>query len=84
MAENVEIAVVRPELEKYIVGAIPLIDDFLDEIFSIIQLKADGSLVCFATGVTLNVQVHEPFLIVGMLGSCTVECPGFALLQAPG
>lgn len=84
MAKNVQITVVRPELEEHIIRAIPLIDDFLDKILAIVQLKADWSLVCFATGVTLNVQVHGLFLIVGMLGSCRVECPGFAPPQGPG
>ena len=39
--------------------SVPLIDHFLHEIFVIVQLKAERSLVGFATCVTLNVQPHS-------------------------
>jgi hypothetical protein len=55
VTENVEIAVVGPELEELVIRAVPLIDDFLDHIFVIVQLKTKWSLVGLATGVTLNV-----------------------------
>src|SRR5262249_19878961 len=56
--DNVEIAIVGPDLEEHVLWAIPPIDHFLDHILVIVQLKAKGSLVCFATGITLNVQPH--------------------------
>lgn len=39
-------------------GTVPLIEDFLDEIFVIVQLKAQRRLVGFMTGVALDVQPH--------------------------
>jgi len=59
MTQNVKVAVVGTELEEFMFGAVPLIDDFLHEILVIVQLKAERSLIGLATGVALNVQVHR-------------------------
>jgi hypothetical protein len=60
MTENIQVAVIGPELEELMFGAVPLIDDFLHEILALVQLKAKRSLVGLTTGVTLNVQPHDP------------------------
>jgi hypothetical protein len=62
MTENVKVAVICPELEECVFWAVPLIDDFLNHVFVIVQLKAERSLVGLATGVTLNVQPHSQYV----------------------
>jgi hypothetical protein len=49
MTENIQVAVVRPELEERTFGAVPLIDYFLHEIFAVVQLKAKRSLVVLSS-----------------------------------
>ena len=62
MTENVEVAVVGPELEELMFRAVPLIDPLLHEVFVIVQLKTKWSLVALPTGVTLNVQPHGQYV----------------------
>ena len=47
VAENIEVAVVRAHLEVSVVRAIPLVQQFLDEVIVIVQSKAHRTLVCF-------------------------------------
>ena len=56
MTENVDIAVIGPELEEHVFRAVPLIDYFFCKIFVRVQLEAMRCLVGLATGVTLNVK----------------------------
>ena len=58
MTENVEVAVVRSDLEELVFWPIPLIEDFLHKILVLVQLKPQRSFVRLATGVALNVQAH--------------------------
>ena len=62
MTENVEVAVVRSDLEELVFWPIPLIEDFFHKILVLVQLKAKWSLVGLATGVTLNVQPHSQYV----------------------
>jgi hypothetical protein len=59
MTQNINAAILGPDLEELVFGAVPLIEHLLHEILVIIQLKTDRSFICFATGVTLNVQHHQ-------------------------
>ena len=58
MTKNGQVAVVGSDLEDCVFWAVPLIDDFLDKILVVVQLKAKRPLVSRATGVTLDVQPH--------------------------
>jgi hypothetical protein len=60
MANDVEVAIVGPDFEEGMIGAVPSIDHLLDLVFVIVQLKAKWSLVGLATGITLNVEPHGP------------------------
>ena len=45
MTENVEVAVVGPELEEGVFGAVPLIDYFLYPVFVPVDTKNDRPLL---------------------------------------
>lgn len=59
MAEDVEIAVIGPKLEELVVGAVPLIENFLHELLVIVQLKAQRLLVYLVSGITENAESHS-------------------------
>lgn len=65
MTQDVKIAIVGTKLEELMFRAVPLIDHFLHKIFTVVHLKAEGSLITFATGVTMNLQPHT--LIVAQI-----------------
>jgi hypothetical protein len=58
MTENIQVAVICPQLEELVFRAVPLIGNLLHEIFVIVQFKTERSLIGLATRVTLNVQPH--------------------------
>lgn len=58
MAQDIQVAVVGQELEELMLRPVPLIDDFLDEVFVLVQSETKRSLVWLATGKTLNVEHH--------------------------
>jgi hypothetical protein len=58
MAKDVEVAIVRPNFEIRVLGSIPLIQKFLDNIIVIIKLKVDGTLVSLHSAVTLHVHTR--------------------------
>jgi hypothetical protein len=58
MAQDVEVAIAGLELEKNMLGAVPLVDHVLHEILVVVQPKANGPLFGFATGVTLDLKIH--------------------------
>jgi len=43
-AQDVKIAVVRPDLKVSVFGSIPLVENFLDEVIVFLQVEADRSL----------------------------------------
>jgi hypothetical protein len=47
MAKDIEVPIVRANFEVRVLGSIPLIQKFLDNIIVIIKLKADRTLVSF-------------------------------------
>jgi len=48
MADNIEVAIVGTKLEEDVFWTVPLIQDFLHEIFAIIQSKAEWPFVGFS------------------------------------
>src|SRR5215469_8212575 len=58
MPDDVDVAVVGAELEEDLSWTVPLIDDFLDEIFAIAQLKAHWPFVALPACVAVYAQLH--------------------------
>ena len=58
MPDDVDVAVVGTELEEDLFWTVPLIDDFLDEIFAMTQLKAHRPFVTLPARVGMHAQLH--------------------------
>ena len=58
MPDDVDVVVVGTELEEDLFWTVPLIDDFLDEIFAIAQLKAHWPFVALPSGIGMHAQLH--------------------------
>jgi hypothetical protein len=54
MTKDVAVAVVGAQLKEDVIGAVPLVEDLLDEIIALIDGKAQGSFVGASTGVAVN------------------------------
>jgi len=63
LTENVEVAVISPDFEKQIAGAIPLVDDFFDTIGLFAQVKAHRTFVSFASRVAFDPQFHREIIL---------------------
>jgi hypothetical protein len=57
-AAQADRAQVKAIQEEDVLRAVPLVGDFLNEIFALIQSKANWPFVCLAACVTLNMQPH--------------------------
>lgn len=78
MLEDVDVAVVGTELEEDLFWTVPLIDDFLDEIFTIAQLKANWPFVALPSRVAVHAQLH--LMIVAQNRFELQRAPGFPSL----
>jgi hypothetical protein len=56
--QSIAIAVVCADLEEGLFRAIPLIDNFDDQVLMVVELKAHGPLVRFAAGIALYPDGH--------------------------
>lgn len=54
MTKDVAVAVVGAELKEDVIGAVPLIEDLLDEIIAFIESKAQGAFLAPPAGVAVN------------------------------
>jgi len=57
-AEDVEVAIVGVDLEEQVLGAIPLVDNFVDDVLVIAHAEAYGALTFFMAGVAVDVEFH--------------------------
>jgi hypothetical protein len=60
MPEDVEIAVIRPNLEEHAIRAVPLVKNLFDNKVTILKPKPNGTFVRFPACVTLHLELH-PF-----------------------
>jgi hypothetical protein len=60
--KNIEIAVVCANPIKGVVGAVPLVQHLLNQVFVPVQSKPDRSFVRLPTGIAIHLQFHA-FLI---------------------
>ena len=51
MLQNIEVAIVRADLVEGFIWAVPLIENFLDYVFTVHKLKPYGPLIRFPRGV---------------------------------
>ena len=58
MPQNIEIPVIRAYLVKGLVGAVPLVQHFLDHVFTVSELKAYWSLIRLPAGIALYPEDH--------------------------
>src|SRR5215471_5604154 len=78
MPDDIDVAVVGAELEEDLSWTVPLIDDFLDEIFAIAQLKAHWPFVALPACVAVHAQLH--LMIVAQNRFEMPSAPGFLSL----
>jgi hypothetical protein len=62
MPKDIEVIVICPELEEDVLGAVPLVEYFLDKILTSAELKANRSFVCLAACITLDAKLHRYIL----------------------
>lgn len=75
MTQDVEIAIIRADLEKDMLRAIPLVEHFLDNIFVTVQAKANGALIRLPPRVTMDLQGHtRSFLLSTNAAICGNLC----------
>ena len=68
MPDDLNVGVVGTELEEDLFWTVPLVDNFLDEIFAMTQLKANWPFVALPARIAVYAQLH--LIIVAQL-SCT-------------
>jgi len=73
MPDDIDVAVVGTELEEDLLWTVPLIDDFLDEVFAITQLKAHWPLVALPARVAVDAQLH--LMLVAQNSARNAEVP---------
>ena len=57
-AQDVWISVISTDLEEAIIRAVPLIQDFLNDVRVLTHLEAHQPLIAFEPGITLNADLH--------------------------
>jgi len=57
-AQNVEIAVIGADVEKDVLWAVPLVEEFLDKVFVSFQSKANRPFVRRPIRVAIHFQLH--------------------------
>jgi hypothetical protein len=77
MPEDVEIAVIRPNLEEHAIRTVPLVKNLFDNKVTVLKPKPNGTFVRFPACVTLHLELH-PFSV-----QCRSLTPSFRRC-APG
>jgi hypothetical protein len=60
VTQYVQIAIVGADLKKGMIRTVPLVENFLDQILTLAELKPHRPLVCLPTGIALYSENH-PF-----------------------
>ena len=63
MLQNVLVAIVRADPEEGFIWAAPLIENFLDHVFTLPKLKSNWPLIGFPTGIAYDLQGHPTGLL---------------------
>jgi len=58
MSQDVDVAIICANLEPGVVRSVPLVEQFLDHVLTLIHPKADRPLIRFASGVAANLYPH--------------------------
>jgi len=58
LPQDIDVAILRANLIKRIVRAIPLVLNFLDRILALVEPKTNRPLVCFPSGIAIYFQLH--------------------------
>ena len=60
VAKDVEVAIASPDFKELGIGAVPLIDDFLNHIVLPIKLKPNWALISLAARIAFHSEFHFP------------------------
>jgi len=62
--QDIDIAVLRADLIKRIVRAIPLVQDFLERVLTFVESKTNRPFVCLPSGIAIYFEIHFLFMPV--------------------
>ena len=63
LPQDIQIPVIRADLEKRILRAIPPVEHFLHLVRVLTQPKANRPLICFVARITLHSYLHPSFMV---------------------
>ena len=56
--ENIDLAIIRTDFEEQVIRAVPLVENFLDNVIMPIDSKAHGPLIGLSARVALDLNLH--------------------------
>ena len=80
MPQDVDVAVVRADLEKYVFRSVPLVQHFLDHVLVAVQSETNRPLIGLLPGVALHLHSH-PFILAQDAKSGPMDQVGLGSLR---
>jgi hypothetical protein len=59
MPQNIDVAVIGANLEEDVIGAVPLVENFLDHVRMSFHPETNGPLIPFPPGIALHLHLHS-------------------------